>query len=429
MGFTSKLKKLVPALKAKDTIDEMTVCDVLLLCNDADRGDLKFGLPYSKLLDSVQEDLTARGYNCKQFAPPLSTIVGDLAWAKPYSATRLFLSVYLSGKLKNLFNKISNKSTLPAGYAERYIYKKVLEMTRPQMVIVIGAPAALCQEARKLSIPVMELLHGIGYVGIKWNWDKEPVGNLPTHILSLDPVSSESFSPLKEKGIQIIEIPHPWYIRFNEDAESQENIDPKWLEKPTSIPKDKKIILLSLTWGYDGDHGPYDHFANILPNGLIYDEVLQVIRETRDDVFWCIRRHPVQSRNKKYDYQIPFLNQLVAECPNCEWEESTNSTLHSILPVCDGNIAMFSMTVYEAAAVGVKSLMLCPTAMEGNINGDFFPDLEKSGYLIKAEPNVEVIRKWVANVKKGKPFSFTNSTAESWNSLLMEMKPKRLTER
>ena len=108
MGLIAKFRELFPALKCSDSINKLTKCDVLLICQDVDRGDLKFDLPYSKLLDSVHEDLTTRGYICKQFAPPFSLIVGKKAWASPYSANRFFLTTHIEGKFKNLIRSIQN---------------------------------------------------------------------------------------------------------------------------------------------------------------------------------------------------------------------------------------------------------------------------------------------------------------------------------
>ena len=419
-GLITRVTGILRAVKKRDTINKLTKCDVLLICLDVDRGDLKFGLPYSKLLDSVHEDLTAKGYICKQFAPPLSLVVGKKAWAEPYSANRLFLATHIVGKFKNLISSIQKRSALPPDYAAHAVYKKVLEKVQPMFIVVIGASSVLCWEARKLKIPVLELLHGIGYDSVKWGWDKETVENLPTHILSLDPVSTESFSKLNEKGIKTIEIPHPWYSRFDIDA-VKSDIDPKWLERPNSIPKDKKVILISLTWGYDGDHSPYDYYANILPNGMLPEELLDVIKQTRKEIFWCLRRHPVQVCSNKYDKQIDFLNAIVSECPNSEWQESTTSTINALLPLCAGHISMMSMTAYEAAAMGVKSLLLCPTLKGSRENANLFSDLERDGYAVKGDFNANYILEWVTSVEKTNPRSFNLSTQSNWEILLKEL--------
>lgn len=422
MRLFAKLRELLPALKSIDTIHKLTKCDVLLICQDVDRGDLKFGLPYSKLLDSVHEDLTNRGYLCKQFAPPFSIYIGKKAWAEPYSANRIFLMIHLLRKLFEVLNLLINKKTLPLDNAEQSIYRKVLMRTNPQFVVAIGASSSLCMEARALKIPVMELLHGIGYDTVKWGWENLEFKNLPTHILSLDPISTKSFSKLNDKGIEIFEIPHPWYSRFEKDADKS-NIDPTWVEKPKYIPRDKKVVLVSITWGYDGDHGPYGYFANILTNGLLHNELLKAIRETKDSVFWCLRRHPVQVRSSKYDYQIKFLNAIVSENPNVEWEESTRITLNSILPSCDGHLTMFSMTAYDAASMGIKSLLLCPTLKEGRENSKFFSDLEQLGYVVKTEPNVNYIIEWVTDICKSNPFSLSEATTSNWKKILAKFKP------
>jgi hypothetical protein len=421
MHFLNKIKKSFRFIFEKDTIRELTKCDGLLICHDDDRGDYKFGLPYSKYLDSVFEDLNSKGYLCKQFAPPLSFYIGKKAWAEPYSGNRTFIIVYVIGKIKNIFNLILNRNLLPSNFAHHFIYRKALEKSRPSFIIVIGASAALCKAANTLNIPVLELLHGMGYDRIYWGWDKAPVENLPTHILSTDATSTKTFSPLTSKGIKIIEIPHPWYKRFIKEAVKC-NLDNKWLEKPKILPSNKKIILVSISWGYDGDHSPIDYFyQDILPNGLLPLGLIKVIMQTQNDVFWCLRRHPVQVYNDKYDKQITFLNSITREYQNCEWSESTSSTLISLLSHCDGHITMNSMTSYDAACMGVKSLLLCPTLKVGRENQYLFNDLVKDGYSEKGNFDEDSIAKWVKNVKKTIPFSYTSDNQTELSSLLLNL--------
>ncbi len=45
-----------------DTYQSLGKCDVLLCCHDVNRGDTLDGLPYSKLIDSVSEDLMDKGW-------------------------------------------------------------------------------------------------------------------------------------------------------------------------------------------------------------------------------------------------------------------------------------------------------------------------------------------------------------------------------
>ena len=64
---------------------------------------------------------------------------------------------------------------------------------------------------------------------------------------------------------------------------------------------------------------------------------------------------------------------------------------------------MSSMSCYDAAAMGVPSLMLCPTVQPGNIHGNLFKDLVEDGYVTKALPNLDVINDWVDRIEPKQP--------------------------
>jgi hypothetical protein len=82
---------------------------------------------------------------------------------------------------------------------------------------------------------------------------------------------------------------------------------------------------------------------------------------------------------------------------------------------------MVSMTAYEAASMGVKSLLLCPTLKAGCENANFFSDLERAGYVVKVDSNENYIKEWVTNVDKTNPLSFTRVNQSNWETLLKEL--------
>ena len=88
---------------------------------------------------------------------------------------------------------------------------------------------------------------------------------------------------------------------------------------------------------------------------------------------------------------------------NCEWNQASHLPYPSIAMLCSGNIGMSSTSCYDAAAMGVPSLMLCPTVQPGNIHGDWFLDLVEEGYFTKALPNLDVINDWVDRVEPKQP--------------------------
>ena len=64
---------------------------------------------------------------------------------------------------------------------------------------------------------------------------------------------------------------------------------------------------------------------------------------------------------------------------------------------------MSSMSAYDAANFGVKTLALCPNLKVNEKYSDWFLDLEAEGYLIKAFPDKDFIIDWIGVVEKVKP--------------------------
>ena len=73
-------------------------------------------------------------------------------------------------------------------------------------------------------------------------------------------------------------------------------------------------------------------------------------------VFWCLRRHPIQIQNNSYNHQIKFLNELTSNFSNVDWEKSSKLALSSLLEKVKANIQMNTMSCYDCALFGIKSL-------------------------------------------------------------------------
>lgn len=412
---------MVRSATIKDTYRSIGRCDVLLCCHDVNLGETLEGLSYSKLVDSVSEDLTSKGWVCRRFAEPWSVLTGSKAWGNPASANQRIFFLKIQGKICKFFPFLANSRKYKTKYSnldpiERF-YHELFDITQPKCVITIGSPPEMCRVARARSIAVFELLHGIGYTPVPWGWDQQPACNLPTGILSLDDVSTKTFGTLHSQGIEVKQIPHPFFRRFL-DPEARQKLPPQWQECPVWLPTDKIIILVSLAWGYDGDHGHHTQFAGILKNGLVPDQVIDAVGQTHDSVFWLLRLHPVQLRQNKYNHHRQFLDRLTKNHPNCEWRESSVLPLPLILSYCSGHLTMSSMTTYDAAFMGVKSLLLCPTLKGSSV----FSDLYDSGFATLGEFDTSSILKWVTTVKRcSHPFTNSNNSDQDWDSAVQWM--------
>jgi hypothetical protein len=401
---------------------------VLLLCHDVNKGDSYRGLPYSKLIDSIYDELLAAGLNCQQIALKGSKLIGELSWGKPLSIEAATIRKNLCDKITWKFftilsiflvSKQNVSSSLNTSTVRDWLY--IFFKQNSKNIFVIGATPEMCIAADFLSITIIEVLHGIGYHKIVWGWNTKTARELPRYILCFDKVSYNSFLPLSNNGVtKVVEIPHPWYKRFINKLSDPVSFQ-EWLAPVDFNCGGRKIILITLTWGYDGDHGLSTEFSNVVPNGLIPEELIKVIQSTKDSHYYLIRRHPVQIRRQKYNYQLLFLENLVKEYPNCEYKVSSSATLLSILPKVAGHVTLSSMTSYDAAIMGIKTLFLCPTLQPNSKHCDLFDDLVSAGYAEKIISDENYIMKWVTTVEKSEPYELTKATNQDWNTLISEL--------
>lgn len=375
-----------------DNIHSLNESDVLLFCHDADRPLSLRDRAFSPLIDSVRDDLQARGLTCCSIALPWSSLTKNKAHGDPASFNLAYLRFRFLSKIGKCLYKFRIDRENP--------YRKIFKITKAKLVITIGTPKDLAVAARHNQVFHVELLHGIGYTTIEWGWGELAKEYLPQGILSLDLISTETFSALSSKNINIFTIPHPFLRRF---LPNRIHMQP--LEWNPGVKHEKKVvkrILVSLNWGYSGDHGHYVQFANIIPNGLFFDEIGELIHDNLD-IFWHFRLHPVQLVNKRYKSLLAFMDHFIAAHPNTEWREASRVPFPCIAMHCDGNIGMSSMSCYDAAAMGVPSLMLCPTIQKGGIHQDWFSDLEDEGYVTKTFVNKDRLRSWIYQVCKTNP--------------------------
>ena len=390
-SLMSTIKNIITC-ELRDSIDSLEDCDVLFFCHDFNRSLNVSGKAYSPLIDSVKEDLEARGLSCRTIAYPWSSLTGNKADGAPTSFNMAYLRSRLVNKLAGLVGKNEVSQNNP--------YIRILKKTNATLVMTIGSPEELAFASRETGAFHVELLHGMGYTSIPWGWNERSKEHLPRGLLSLDITSTIAFSPLIKKDVEIYTIPHPFLKKF---TLKNFHLQPaEWKLKINNSSSYLKDILVSLQWAYAGDHGPHIQFANILGNGLFFDEIGDLVKE-ESDIFWYFRFHPVQLRSPSYKNLLRFMDDFVSSHPNSDWREATRVPFPSIAMHCDGNISMSSMSCYDAAAIGVSSLMLCPNVQTGGIHQDWFRDLQNEGYVTKFEVDKERIRNWVHQTQKKKP--------------------------
>ena len=402
----NKLKEI----NLKDDLSRLEQADILLFCHDANRSITFNRKAYSPLIDSVRDKLEAAGLKCISIALPFSRLVSQIAHGDVIATNKSYLFFLIKNKInKKLKIQLFEKSNF---------YTEILRKTNARLIITIGAPDSLSIAAHTLGVLIVELLHGIGYDEPMWGWQHKSFMNIPKAILSLDNISSEGFSPLLQKGVTIYTIPHPFLTRYL--PKNKHLLPDEWLFSGLQLCKYRKVILVTLQWAYAGDHGEHVQFKNILDNGLFFPQIEEIIQNNHD-VFWLFRLHPLQLRNPRYRRLIDYLENFVSRYSNCEWNQASHLPYPSVVMLCSGNIGMSSQSCYDAAAMGVTSLMLCPTVQPGNIHGNWFIDLVEEGYVTKALPNLDVINDWVDRIEPKQPRLSNLEDDAAWEDALQWM--------
>lgn len=391
-------------INLSNSFENLKKCDVLFFCHDVDRGLSLNGSAFSPISDSVRMDFENRGLHCLTISHPWSVLTNDKGYGKPITMNGAYF-------IYRLFKLTLNKLRLSSLMKNFSIYGYIFKRTSPKLIITIGSPDELCFEARKRGIYHAEILHGIGITFITWGWDKKDYRYLPQCILSLDDISTKTYSPLSNYGLDIKTIPHPFLKNFF-GINFESKIPKDWQIQKKNIYK--KEILISLNWGYNGDHPLYN---NILENGLFYNEIEGVIHDS-SDIFWRFRLHPVQLRDKKYKNLRNWLNEFTKRHTNTEWLESSTLPYPSVVKNCSGNITMNSFSCYDAASMGVQSLILCPTVLKGGIHEDWFLDLVDEAYATKIDISKNEIYTWVQNVEIKNPRISNLSDNKSWEDTI-----------
>lgn len=346
---------------------------LLLYCHDVDRGIQIDEKAYSPILDCVREHLEDKGADCISVAHPYSRITGRMAANSPKSVNFLYFAF-----------RVANKLFIRFQFGIKFVeifYILMLKVLNRNLVIAISPPSELCAACKYCGIPVVEFSHGYSHTTVPKHFIGEEKNNLPDYFIVY---SLESFNEFKKSSSvvpKVILSEHPgqdiYLFESNRfDVEYVELLD------RSSDSKFDRRILVTFCWGYDGDLPEYD---GILDNGLIYDDFFKIISEY-NNIFWFLRLHPVQLRDKSaiYARQKGFLENFSSRLLNCEWKVSSRIPIGLLAKKSDLHVSMASGACYDLANFGVQSLMLCPSLRAGGFQSSYFEDLVKEGYVVKS---------------------------------------------
>jgi hypothetical protein len=364
-------------------------CDVLLICHDVDRYEVIQNLKYSPILDSFADRyLAVNGLSCSRIATPFSLMVGGSAWGHPHHFN---LCAWLASLPKSPFRKFFTHSSL---------FGKIIDCARCKAVIAIDTTPELCKACHEHDVLCIEIAHGMGYTSFDARFGGRERGELPDGFICYDDVSAKAWQELTGDLQSPWLIGHPWFTRFLEGGDRAGMSLPNHLLK--KIGQFKKVVLLSLQWGYDDED---ERTAGILTNGVLAEEIQQAIERTQTDVLWLVRLHPVQMEGSRYARHRDFLRILDEKSVNV-FSECSSLPLPLLLSVCHGHVTMSSMVCYEASWIGIPSIAMCPTIRPGGIFHDLFDDLSSAGFVLKTALNCERLMDWLTSLesKKRDPF-------------------------
>ncbi len=385
-------------------------CDVLFYCDDTDRSVSLNGKFYSPVIDSMRDDFETRGVVCRTLASPYSKLIGEKSHGNPISVRFLRIFYIISKRIFGFMGESFIEKFNPF-----YI---ILRRTQAKLIIGIDIPEDFFLHCRKKDKMCIEVLHGFAQSYGSQKWEKNSPENQPDSILLFESFQKFKLRSLEKLGIKTRVIPHPYLRRFH--GGNSDRLPQEWELQPIEDKSIEKEILVSLCWGYDYEGELLPELEGILPNGIFYDEIWKIVEETKH-IFWRFRFHPVQVRDERYKHQIRFLDELVKNNSNMEWIESTYYPYPSVARLCSGNITMNSSSCYDAASMGLKSLMLCPTILEGGSYESLFSDLEADGYVVKDQASYETILEWANNVKRIKPRSSNYHSDTDWDDAMKRM--------
>lgn len=403
-------------LNVPDTWSQIKPCDVLLVSHEFDHGFIYKEKSYSQLLYSLGDFLEARHFSLAYFVKPYSQKGRDDYYKGDLTANLAFLFLDILAFVGRLFGSSNRKRWRTS--LRRLFWMAVLLKSKAQVVVAIQPELALYQAGYDLGVSVFELQHGVmtetipSYNG--QNALKEPSRNLPSGFLCWDQDSAEVVRTwAHEKGVQVAVVGNPWLARFATPKDKDSLVtefNDEQERKGQSFPL---RILITLQWSMSSFFPEY--FAE---DEFLRKEVLDLMAQTQDTVFWYVRMHPVQMNNESLKKNIE--NRL-AGCKNVNIVWSTRVPLPVVLTRSQGHLTWDSSTVIEASALGIKSYVLNPGGFaypldaEKSLKVDSeipYENLEKQGYVTRSPGSIsmESIKKWITNLRgpeyNRKPYEF-----------------------
>lgn len=345
---------------------------------------------YSPILEGIRASCEELGFDTVNLSHPYAVFRSSQIKGGSITINYRTLSIRLFVFLERWRGR-GARSQLRLG-REVKMYRALLEKYRPRAIVSIQPPSGLCQAARQLGINTIEAMHGTNISlsdKIYCTHMQQDEDVLPNVILSFDDVSHATFSTLCQgRNIAPLRASDPWLhlLRYQRAHEATLQDEPEKVQ-------DRKIILVTLQWGYDGER---ESLSNIIPNGILHPELEEAFAATQgQDVCFYLRAHPIQMNGAGYQRHRKYIKSMTERYPHVEVERATKMPLPLLLDEVSGHITMSSSSVGEAVVAEVPSLLLCPTLHEGGENYGLFREIENSGLVKFGQLDSQYIVSWI----------------------------------
>lgn len=363
---------------------------VLTVAHDSNRSFFFDGRYYSPLIDTLEDDLRARGVDCLSTARVISTIKGDNAYGDVRSPEGGFARALVQKRIVSLFSR----GKYPYSSWEERVWGDILDSVGAKRLVGVLPSRELCVAAHRRGVWVADMQHGV--IASQHPWygatfrRADPPEHLPDAILCWDQGSAEAVREWTvSKGVATPVIGNRWLSRFRHDADGDQfasRVIAAFPDLPLESNQ-RRTVLLSLSWG-----------EAEIPNGFIAEPLERAIRRTSDRLRWLIRLHPNQIIGFATDEGPRFKAYFdKALSGHAEWEWPTRAPLPIVLRKCDAHISWTSSVAIEASLAGIRTALLNPRLRTSMSN--YFGYFRSAGTMDMVDPEEGAIVAWLeANV-------------------------------
>jgi len=376
----------------RDTWSNLDSCDVLLVRHDYDCGYTFNGQAYAQIIDSFGDLCEKRGLSVASVATPQSRLIGAKAHYSPVVYNHSFSLFTISGVFVGLVKGSDFKKKWTDGQLAN-LWCRILEKANPRIIIGIQPPGPLCAAGKMKRIEVYDLQHGVMsdgdlYYGEKYR-KESPSENIPDGFLLWDDQSCKILSKWVNKSIKRIKIGNPWFMRFIKPCREDLLVNDICAKRPI-IEDRRPCIIVSLQWGLDL------LYCDQVPNGVIIDELEDVIISTGELYNWIIRLHPVQMRDgPEKEKAIRYLNSIFGAEKTQKWFGMSELPLPIVLSRADLHITFNSSIVIEAGWFGIRSGLLSTQLKNGERYHDQFTHERSIGMAEVLPHDAQAIKRWI----------------------------------